>query len=1197
MKRLLTALASLALVGTLFAGVPAKVAAVEVIQDRYFIVPALTANIDGDDDLYSSDDASDCDDAAVSRPDYEGYDTDVSNGYNNSGYFLNEIINTLVAGPVDDGDQIVLCEYGDGSAATYYLDDTITIDGSMGSGDGWQDISIVGEGDVTISGYEREAITAYDFDGLGGGTDTWNSYDDFYDTQNWGCIAAEDTDLTLENITIEDCGDEGGESAVEVTNGSLHVEDVTFAANLADFGAAIHADSTTSTPIEVTLVDVNFDGNAADDAGGAIYLDDVNLTATDSLFYQNEANSDVHTYGGGAIMSVTVNATTTEMSFVDTVFDDNYSDSEGGAIYAICSSIAVTSDEEDDRADISVGPDSITGDSYFIGNESYSSNGGAILSRKTAYDFGDPWGDNCSESENPTLTIDGVEFMVNEAGRDDTYHMMNGGAIATFGVDLSISNSEFGLFDYSYGNYAGDSGGAIYADGTTGFDYEGWSNSHVGTIDVTIENTNFYQNYADGEFDDSYEEEAGGAIATNCANLTVRGGWTPAHHEDGLNYEDQADYSSGTVFQWNRSDEGNGGAISTGSTDCATTVATVITGAEFYDNYADERGGAIATNDDVGYHALWYGENGSGDSNLTITSSVFATNDADDSGEDGGAVQFGDESSNLSVTNSRFDENYANSDGGAIDTDDGEGTVTITGTRFYGNYAEDEGGAVNSEKATTVRTSVFVNNVSSDDGGGAIAMEYGPSLTVSGSTFIGNEATNANYGGGAIFIDSDNLRLSIGSSTFTENLSRANCYFCGNEADGGAIQVHGDDVTLNVNSSSFTGNEADGDGGAIDAWYQLYATVSGSTFTDNSSGFVAGDGGGAIRLNDGGSLSIVGSTFTGNHNNQNRGGAVYAYAASISISASTFTSNTTNPYGYETDYGRGGAVHACLDDGATLTVLNSAFNGNHAGRWGGAIDTSSGCEDVAGLITIRGTTFTSNHAGVNGGALDLDGPVLVDRSVFTRNIAANDGGAIWAGVGDVVSTKVPQLTIMASTFTSNGGGTGGGIYAEDSLMLQNNKFTGNSARFEGGAVYAVNLQAKVSWFNGNLFDSNTATVGGGLWYEATSGNQKLVVNANRFTKNRATVGGGVYVVLTSTPAALPTAFTKNQFDGNIAGVGGGVAFGYNGAAYRTARAAQQAFDKAMKGNTFAVTNRATGDKNTSKYGGILRTTVQGLFVK
>ena len=86
------------------------------------------------------------------------------------------------------------------------------------------------------------------------------------------------------------------------------------------------------------------------------------------------------------------------------------------------------------------------------------------------------------------------------------------------------------------------------------------------------------------------------------------------------------------------------------------------------------------------------------------------------------------------------------------------------------------------------------------------------------------------------------------------------------------------------------------------------------------------------------------------------------------------------------------------------------------------------------------------------------------------------------------------------------------------------------------------------------------------------------------------------IELSSVPASLPAAMTRNQFDGNIAAAGGGVAFSYQGAAYRTSRSAQQAFDRAMRGNTFAATNRATGDRLTARYGGVLQTTVNALFL-
>ncbi|HEV2310333.1 MAG TPA: choice-of-anchor Q domain-containing protein [Acidimicrobiia bacterium] len=127
-------------------------------------------------------------------------------------------------------------------------------------------------------------------------------------------------------------------------------------------------------------------------------------------------------------------------------------------------------------------------------------------------------------------------------------------------------------------------------------------------------------------------------------------------------------------------------------------------------------------------------------------------------------------------------------------------------------------------------------------------------LTVQGVTFTGGTRS----GGGAVFLDAAGITLSVSNSTFTGNTSS----FGG---DGGAIFLDGDNQTLNVTGSTFTNNSAGDDGGAIanEGSGETYMIV-GSTFNGNSTAVGRGHNGGAIDLEDPGSLTMINSTVTQN---------------------------------------------------------------------------------------------------------------------------------------------------------------------------------------------------------------------------------------------------------------------------------------------------------------------------------------------
>ena len=174
-------------------------------------------------------------------------------------------------------------------------------------------------------------------------------------------------------------------------------------------------------------------------------------------------------------------------------------------------------------------------------------------------------------------------------------------------------------------------------------------------------------------------------------------------------------------------------------------------------------------------------------------------------------------------------------------------------------------------------------------------------------------------------------------------------------ASGGSLTL--DSVTI----SNGLANNGTAGGGGIMSHGTL--TITGSTFTGNSAPASSGTSGGGI--NNSGTLNLSTSTFTGNTGQE--GGAVFNQKTATIIN-DTFSSNTATIYG-------GGAL---LNAAGTMTVTGSTFTGN-TGPGGGAIDNDT-------TLNISDSTFTGNTGGTNGGgAIDNFGTTTVTQTTFAGN--------------------------------------------------------------------------------------------------------------------------------------------------------------------------------------------------------------------
>lgn len=134
-----------------------------------------------------------------------------------------------------------------------------------------------------------------------------------------------------------------------------------------------------------------------------------------------------------------------------------------------------------------------------------------------------------------------------------------------------------------------------------------------------------------------------------------------------------------------------------------------------------------------------------------------------------------------------------------------------------------------------------------------------------------------------------------------------------------------------------------------------------------------------------------------------------------------------------------------INNGGTLTVVNSTFNDNIAEFWGGAIFSYNG------TLTVSNSTFSNNTVttGVGGGIYNLFSSLTVTNSTFNKN-TANFGGGIFNDSGGGIIT-ITNSTVSGNTATGFGGGVfnGGTLNAANCIFAGN---TGSSSDFRGTLI-------------------------------------------------------------------------------------------------------------------------------------------------
>jgi hypothetical protein len=218
------------------------------------------------------------------------------------------------------------------------------------------------------------------------------------------------------------------------------------------------------------------------------------------------------------------------------------------------------------------------------------------------------------------------------------------------------------------------------------------------------------------------------------------------------------------------------------------------------------------------------------------------------------------------------------------------------------------------------------------------------------------------------------------------------------------------------------------DGGALDRVFHVTGafTVNISGVTVRNGNATSNKGGGIY--NNGGTLAITNSAFSGN--SADWGGGIYSTAGALTITNSAFSGNNA-------PISAGGGI---VNQFGTAVITNSVFSGNSA-------EDAAGIYNESGTLAVMNSAFTGNTAsgtsGSGGGIVNTSGTAGITNTTFFGNSAFSGGGIVASGNTSTLTT------ITNSTFSGNSAADdpfpfGGGIRGAAGIMTLRNTIVANS---------------------------------------------------------------------------------------------------------------------------------------------------------
>ena len=1032
------------------------------------------------------------------------------------------------------------------------------------------------------------------------------------------------------SLSITDSNFIGNDSylggAVFLSNGEINVKNSNFTNNTATYGGAMY--TTTSPDAHLNIENSTFDGNSAEEVGAIGIIS--NASIKNSTFKNNVAASTASdSDGAGALFLGAVSDTNiTGSETQNTVFENNQSGARGGAISTRTASLANNSAAKLDITNTTFKGNSAqtTGgalDNYFynsntsegsvyVANSTFDSNtanaGGAIYNH----------GDKDKAGNISSLKIENSNFTGNTA-------QTNGGAIYNEGT-LSISNSTFtdntanekanDIHNLNQISFSGTNtlNGGITGTGnikiTDGETFassieqqlvEVYENAKLTSQNITTENgiTNNGTLVLTGNSNTNAITGNNGTtiIAGTLENSAIINQTVEVEHDaklvSALENLGLTIKNDGTIVASGTLDKEISG---TGTTKIDSNMA-MITGGSITGSL-DLNGGSLDLTSDASVNEYSVGSllNTTGTGNLGIdidftgpnlttdtlkiengtnNSGTITLNDINVIGSLSGftaEILKGETSGVILAISDELKDSFKMS----TDWTDNSSTDVLTKTAEW----DDKFGTTTWKERLNYELDVVDNTKIKFDGTTEkqnIETVYGETVALLNQTtqfgteerkFTTNDATKNHTVTENLGTTAAGTMIVKGAKTTAGEITNISTI----DMDGhSGFVVSNAGSTLNIDNVKFK-NAINTNGGVVNVSNKNTVNITNSEFADNVGLTASTSSRGGAVYNEGGTVNIDNSTFTGNK--ARYGGAVYNKrklvtgkdVSSMNISNSVFGGD--NIEDGNTSTSQGGAIY----NTSKMTISDSVFKNNSSAENmnGGAISNEANSD-----LTISGNTlFENNNSGKLGGAIYNTEKLNINGAKFKSNTAQEGGGAVYS---------TGTTAIDGTTFEENHavGTVGGGAIADGNtgtININNSTFINNSSEYEGGAVAARRTQSKTTTLKLDITNSTFKGNQAGV-------NQDGTASANAETHG---FGGAIYNVASrGTTDANAVTISNSTFGGTKEGEGNSAVKGgaiYNGVdVVTTASSGVMNIDNTtFINNTAQVSGGAVSNENVMK---------------
>ena len=930
-------------------------------------------------------------------------------------------------------------------AGTTTISGNVTVSGNAATGTAGSGGGVFNQGGtMSITGV---TITGNSANRAGGGV------------EDNGGVSTTLTDVTLTDNFI-DVAAPGNGGGLHSGGGDVTVTGGSVTGNTAVEGGGLWASGTLLVDGDALIDDNEGTGDAADNGGGGIFNQGGTTTVGDDVTVSNNRATGASGSGGG-ILNNTAGATLTVGA---ATISGNTANRAGGGIEDNGGTVTLNGTTLIGNATPQATAAPGNGGGLHTGGGDVTVNGGSVTGN-TAIEGGGLWSSG-------TLVVDGTTVDGNVALSDDDDAFEGGGGLFNQGGTMTVTGATVSdnTADGDGGPGGAGSGGGAFNNGAgtltvSNSTFSGNSALRAGGGiegnggEIVLDNVDFTGNTTGGA------PGNGGALHATAGDVTATGGTVSRNTaaNEGGGFWINAGFTmdvTGTTFDSNTAsgdaaDTGGGGLFNNGGALVLDDVTVEFNSA---DGAAGSGGGIF---------------NGSGGT-LTMTGGFVREGGANRAG--GGIENAG---GTVTLTDVDVNSNFisqtgpgAPGNGGGLHS--GGGTVTVNGGVFELNAAT-EGGGLWTNGTLTIRPSdagptVIVDNFTdgdaADNGGAGVYAETGAAVSIAGARIVGNEARGVSASGGGVLVAPDaSVSMTLGEIS-------------GNEARraGAGVEVAGG--TLTLSQVTVDGNrivEANpGNGGGLHVGGAGVATVSRSTFADNTA-----DEGAGLWIGGLGSLDLDNSTVSGNAADGVGGGVYDDGGADIALRSATVAGNSAGTAG-------GGLAQSSQAAPRSYSFQNTIVGDNTAptgpdcfGTFesGGfnLIEDPSGCtingdtgtnvtgqDPALGPLADNGGPTATRALGDGSPAVDAGSSAFdVDQRGEPRNDDQDDIGSFEAG-DDGDGDAIACTTDAPISISFDADGSGRPVTAADFSSVPGGSFMGATGEFaavrnEDGAAQAVDL--------------------------------------------------------------------------------------------------------------------------------------------